>query len=48
MPNFDGAGPLKRGRIIGRGQGSCRKSADGCQRRDSNPENPDKKEASAE
>jgi hypothetical protein len=23
MPNFDGNGPLKRGRIIGRGQGPC-------------------------
>jgi len=26
MPNFDGTGPLKRGRIIGRGLGPCRKS----------------------
>jgi hypothetical protein len=25
MPNFDGTGPLKRGRIIGRGRGSCGK-----------------------
>jgi hypothetical protein len=24
MPNFDGTGPLKRGRIIGRGLGPCR------------------------
>lgn len=23
MPNFDGKGPLKRGRVIGRGRGSC-------------------------
>jgi hypothetical protein len=23
MPNFDGTGPLKRGRIIGRGLGHC-------------------------
>jgi hypothetical protein len=23
MPNFDGKGPLKRGRVIGRGQGPC-------------------------
>jgi hypothetical protein len=27
MPNFDGKGPLKRGRVIGRGLGPCRKSA---------------------
>lgn len=25
MPNFDGTGPLKRGRAIGRGQGPCGK-----------------------
>jgi len=25
MPNFDGKGPLKRGRVIGRGRGSCGK-----------------------
>jgi len=24
MPNFDGNGPLKRGRLIGRGRGPCR------------------------
>jgi len=24
MPNFDGTGPLKRGRAIGRGRGFCR------------------------
>jgi hypothetical protein len=24
MPNFDGNGPLKRGRVIGRGRGSCK------------------------
>ena len=23
MPNFDGTGPLKRGRVIGRGRGHC-------------------------
>jgi hypothetical protein len=27
MPDFDGTGPLKRGRIIGRGRGPCRKPA---------------------
>jgi Family of unknown function (DUF5320) len=26
MPNFDGTGPLKRGRVIGRGLGACKKS----------------------
>ncbi|MGP8254492.1 MAG: DUF5320 family protein [Methanoregula sp.] len=29
MPNFDGTGPLKRGRLIGRGRGPCRKNAGG-------------------
>lgn len=27
MPNFDGTGPLRRGRVIGRGQGPCGKQA---------------------
>ena len=26
MPNFDGTGPLKRGRIIGRGRGPCKQT----------------------
>ena len=36
MPNFDGAGPLKRGRVIGRELGHCRKDAESspCQRKD--------------
>jgi hypothetical protein len=29
MPNFDGTGPLKRGRVIGRGLGPCKKCSDG-------------------
>lgn len=29
MPNYDGTGPLKRGRAIGRGLGPCKKS-EGC------------------
>jgi len=29
MPNFDGTGPLKRGGIIGRGLGPCKKCSDG-------------------
>jgi hypothetical protein len=34
MPNFDGTGPLKRGRAIGRGLGPCKKGEDGgsCER----------------
>jgi len=31
MPNFDGTGPLKRGRIIGRGRGPCKKCSDRCE-----------------
>jgi hypothetical protein len=26
MPNFDGNGPLKRGRAVGRGPGPCEKN----------------------
>jgi len=33
MPNFDGTGPLKRGRVIGRGLGPCRQSTEGCTRK---------------
>ena len=33
MPNFDGKGPLKRGRVIGRGFGSCMKGDEGCKHR---------------
>ena len=33
MPNYDGTGPLKRGRIIGRGQGPCKKCSDWCETR---------------
>jgi hypothetical protein len=29
MPNFDGSGPLKRGRIIGRGRGPCQYCTEG-------------------
>jgi len=25
MPNFNGKGPLNRGRVIGRGRGPCKK-----------------------
>ena len=36
MPNFDGTGPLKRGRAIGRGLGPCKKGNEcfPCQRKD--------------
>ena len=31
MPNFDGKGPLKRGRVIGRGRGICKANDLECQ-----------------
>ncbi len=36
MPTFDGIGPLKYGRVIGRGMGACKKGNDHlmCQRKD--------------
>jgi len=30
MPNYDGTGPLKRGRVIGRGLGACRNGSEDC------------------
>ena len=30
MPNYDGTGPLKRGRVIGRGRGVCKKGTEDC------------------
>ncbi|HOX35558.1 MAG TPA: DUF5320 family protein [Methanoregulaceae archaeon] len=33
MPNYDGTGPLKRGRLIGRGRGPCRQSPGVCTRK---------------
>jgi hypothetical protein len=38
MPNFDGNGPLKRGRIIGRGRGPCKQTRPECPRVETNPE----------
>jgi hypothetical protein len=32
MPNFDGTGPLKRGRVIGRGLGPCSRRDERCER----------------
>ena len=36
MPDFDGAGPLKRGRVIGRELGHCKNDEEYslCQRKD--------------
>jgi hypothetical protein len=45
MPNFDGTGPLKRGRLIGRGRGVCMQNASGCRKRDMNPKSPETEEA---
>ena len=38
MPDFDGTGPMKRGRVIGRGQGHGGKSDGSCQPQDTEPE----------
>ena len=43
MPNFDGTGPLKRGRIIGRGMGHCKNRKDPCMRADPDRELQDQK-----
>jgi hypothetical protein len=40
MPNFDGTGPLKRGRAIGRGLGPCRHCTDGSTRKAEAQESP--------
>jgi len=42
MPDYDGTGPLKRGRVIGRGMGTCRHSADGCMLRKKENGRPDR------
>ena len=46
MPDYDGTGPLKRGRVIGRELGHCKKDekSSPCQRKDAPAdakENPD-------
>ncbi len=48
MPNFDGTGPLKRGRIIGRGMGHCRQCTEGCPREEKDSETPVRNETAAE
>ncbi|MDP3564283.1 MAG: hypothetical protein Q8R70_07300 [Methanoregula sp.] len=45
MPNFDGNGPLKRGRVIGRGQGSCRQGTDDCTRKEEDQKTPVRNES---
>jgi hypothetical protein len=48
MPNFDGKGPLKRGRVIGRGRGACIQNANRSCPRDPDPETPENEEVKAE
>jgi hypothetical protein len=38
MPDYDGNGPLKRGRIIGRGRGPCSQTSHECTRGETSPE----------
>ncbi|MGA2914386.1 MAG: DUF5320 domain-containing protein [Methanoregula sp.] len=40
MPNFDGTGPLKRGRVIGRGLGPCRQCTESCTRKTEDRKSP--------
>ncbi|WP_428373990.1 DUF5320 family protein [Methanoregula sp.] len=40
MPNFDGTGPLKRGRMIGRGRGPCRQCTEDCTQKAENRKTP--------
>jgi hypothetical protein len=47
MSDFDGTGPLKRERLIGRGRGACMQNASGCRQRDIHPKRPDRNEAHA-
>ncbi|MDD5143594.1 DUF5320 domain-containing protein [Methanoregula sp.] len=42
MPNYDGTGPLKRGRVVGRGMGPCHRSPDSCIRKEEQPDCPAK------
>jgi len=48
MPDFDGKGPLKRGRVIGRGRGACMKIDCECREdmsRDDEPETNESRKA---
>jgi hypothetical protein len=40
MPNFDGTGPLKRGRVIGRELGPCKQCTESCMRKAEDRETP--------
>jgi hypothetical protein len=48
MPDFDGNGPLKRGRIIRRGRGPCNKSSPECPQEYTSPENRHEDKTSAQ
>ncbi len=48
MPNFDGIGPLKRGRVIGRGLGPCSRRDAGCKHQSCDAEPDVRKENKAE
>jgi hypothetical protein len=48
MPNFDGKGPLKRGRVIGRGLGSCKQCTEGCPGKAEDRETPVQSETAEE
>jgi hypothetical protein len=48
MPNFDGKGPLKRGRVIGLGLGPCKQCTEGCMRKAEERETPIQSETSEE
>jgi hypothetical protein len=48
MPNFDGTGPLKRGRAIGRGLGPCKHSTENCTRKVKDREPPFQSETAEE
>ena len=41
MPNFNGNGPLKRGRVIGRGRGLCKQTTSERPMEDTHPETRD-------
>ena len=47
MPGYDGKGPLKRGRLIGRGRGVCGKNTEGCREPEQEPDPAAKKKPSA-
>ena len=48
MPNFDGTGPLKRGRVIGRERGVCKKGTEDCTQNAENRKTPVRNETAKE